>query len=147
MLRWSSRLRRAAAFLLGVHLLQVVLLAASAVCERGMTSGTVEAITGQVAAAMPAHDHAAHGHGHGAHPSGVTTAVPAATPESAPAHHHAPESDGECPMAMACTVTAVAAELPTLETPVVLVTADVVPHVAQVPASLHHAPEPPPPRA
>lgn len=145
MLRWSSRLRRAAALLLGVHLLQVVLLAASAVCERGMTSGTVKAITGQVAAAMPDHDHSVHQHG--AHPSGVTTAVPAATPESAPAHHHAPQSDGECPMAMACTVTAVAAELPTLETPVVLVTAEVVPHVAQVPASLHLAPEPPPPRA
>jgi len=139
--RWSSRVRRATSLVLGVHLLQVLLLAASAVCERGATANALPATT-QMAAGGPVGHHAT-SHQHNGHGTAVTTSAP----ESPPAPHHAPTSDGACPMAMACTVTAMAATLPTIESPVVRVAAEIVPHVAEAPASLHHAPEPPPPRA
>jgi hypothetical protein len=139
--RWSSRVRRAASLVLGVHLLQVLLLAASAVCERGATANAMPATTRLAAGALVGHH--ARSHQHGGHGTAVTTPAP----ESLPPQHHAPTSDGACPMAMACTVTAMAAELPTIESRVVRVAAELVPHVAEAPASLHHAPEPPPPRA
>lgn len=139
MSRWSIRLRRAASLLLGVHLLQVILLAASAVCDPVATAVSMDAA--QSVAVAPAHAH----HGHGLVATGVAPAADEGLQQTAPAHHKSQNSS--CPMAMACTVTAVMAPVPSIASSVVQVPTLPVVHTASAPLSMRGAPEPPPPRA
>lgn len=143
MTRWSLRLRRAASLLLGVHLLQIVLLAASAVCE--LSGAPVQSAAAAHTTGGAHHHEAASGRSaHGGH-HGVTTVEQGdAAP---PAHHHMPSDAGTCPMAMACTVTAVVARVPAIETHVVTIATSDISQVLEAPASTRRAPEPPPPRA
>jgi len=134
MIRWSSRFRRAAAVLVGLHLLQVVLLAASAVCD--LSIGDAQDHTAAVAVATAAPSH------HGEH--GVEQHAPAG--ESSPDTPHHTSHTTSCPMAMACAVTAVVVPVPTLESREVRVSAARIGHDAHMLRSMHHAPEPPPPR-
>jgi hypothetical protein len=151
MSRWSTRLRRAASLLLGVHLLQVILLAASAVCDLPGAASAHTAHAAQVTAAavgsddqhrahhaQPEHDHAGRGE-----PGAELSADQSSQHPS----HHTPAQNAACPMAMACTVTAVVAPVPTFVTTEVQVPTLRVPHTASAPLSLRLAPEPPPPRA
>lgn len=141
--RWSTRLRRASALLMGVHLLQVILLAVSAVCEPRMVLPGHASAAGQTIEAHVASAHQLVGH-HAAVPHAATGADTAAP--GAPAHH-APDSGAPCPMAMACTVSAVLAPSPTFVTTEVLVENPRLAHLATAPRSTRLAPEPPPPRA
>ena len=123
----------AAIALFGVQLLQGVLPAAGAACERPITSAAMPMLAGAAqgpaaASTAPAHHH------HG---------VPDA-PVSAPAEHtHGPAA---CPMAMACTVVGVMS--PVVVVSIVDVAIDVhrPVHAADWPVSPDIAPEPPPPR-
>lgn len=128
--------------LLSVQLLQVILLAASAVCDpaAGAVPGGASPLAMPVASA-PQHHHGEHV-SHDVQRINDSDEKPAGAP-SAPSHH-APSAP--CPMAMACTVTAVVAEVPTIATGTVIVPALVLSHEADAPASVHPAPETPPPR-
>ena len=118
----------AAIALFGVQLLQGVLPAAGAVCER--QAAPTPALVGaeQPPAATGSHHH------HDAAPPH----------ESAPAEH--PQAPTACPMAMACTVVGVLS--PAVVVSIVDVAIDVhrPVHAADWPVSLDLAPEPPPPR-
>jgi hypothetical protein len=123
----------AAIALFGVQLLQGVLPAAGASCERPIAP-----------AAMPMLAGTAHG------PSATTTApahhhhaVPDA-PESAPAEH--PHAPAACPMAMACTVVGVLSSAVEVSTVDVAIDVHRPVHAADWPVSPDIAPEPPPPR-
>jgi predicted component of type VI protein secretion system len=153
MIRWSARLRRAASLLLGVQLLQVILLAASAVCDPAvLTSGSplagIDSPAAAVSAAVPerasalVHHHAEHAVHSQAAPAASDEPFPAEP--SAPAHH---DPAADCPMAMACTVTAVIADVPTIATRTVIVPALALSQDPEAPASVRPAPETPPPRA
>lgn len=148
MSRWLSRLRRSAAVLLGVHLLQVTLVVASSVCEPAALA-TVTAFTTDAAATphTAAHEMAHHDMAH--HASHVAAASPANEPRSTdgsgPLHEHGP-AGATCPMAMTCTVVAVASTAPVITTLVVSVPDAPVGHAGLAPRSLRLAPEPPPPR-
>lgn len=142
MSRWSSRFRRAAAVLVGLQLWQVVLLAASAACDlsngdvphHASASDVVAAADAAVVAAsapMPHSDHRA------AH-------APAGEP-SPDAPHHTTHTTS-CPMAMACAVTAVVVAVPVVESRELHVGTARIGHDAPMLFSLHHTPEPPPPR-
>lgn len=125
MTRWSARLRRAATLVFSVHLLQLVLLAASAACELGV--------------AAP----------HGLSPHGVAQHSPAHGGHHAPQHsqQHDQSTDASCPMAMACSATAVVVEGPAITTHVVATPARVLTLDVDTPTSVRPAPETPPPRA
>jgi hypothetical protein len=150
MIRWSTRLRRAASLLLGVQLLQVILLAASAVCDPAVlarvapgvevTSPAAPAVAPQ--ASGPVHHHAEHAL-HGEQSLGTQNGSLPQEP-SAPPHH---DPAATCPMAMACTVTAVIAAVPTIDTATVIVPALALSYDPEAPASVRPAPETPPPRA
>ena len=136
MSRWTTRFRRAAAVLVGVHLLQVILLAASAVCDRSVGDAGNPPAT---VAATATHHHDGHGSAHGgAHdmPSGESA------PETPPHTSHTTS----CPMAMACAATAIVVPVPMLASGEVRVRTEAIRHDAHVLRSAHHAPEPPPPR-
>ena len=119
----------AAIALFGVQLLQGVLPAAGAACERQtMATPTPALVSGaQPPAASGAHHH-------------HDTSAPA----PAPSEH--PQTPAACPMAMACTVVGVV--IPAVMVSIVDVAIDVHRplHVAGSPVSLDIAPEPPPPR-
>lgn len=120
----------AAIALFGVQLLQGLLPAAGAACERQLAATPAAAL---VSDAPPSSATGSHHH-HEA----------AGTDESAPAEHsHTPAA---CPMAMACTVIGVVS--PAIVVSIVDVAIDVhrPMHVANWPVSLDIAPEPPPPR-
>ena len=123
----------AAIALFGVQLLQGVLPAAGASCERPITRATMTVLAGAAqgpttATTAPAHHH---------------HAVPDA-PVSAPAEHpHAPVA---CPMAMACTVVGVLSSAVEVSTVDVAIDVHRPVHAADWPVSLDIAPEPPPPR-
>ena len=120
----------AAIALFSVQLLQGVLPAAGAVCEREAaappTPALVRAAQPPAATGSPHHHDAAPPH------------------ESAPAEH--PQAPTACPMAMACTVVGVLS--PAVVVSIVDVAIDVhrPVHAADWPVSLDLAPEPPPPR-
>lgn len=120
----------AAIALFGVQLLQGVLPAAGAVCEREAAAPPTPAL---VRAAQPPAATGSHHHHDAAPPH-----------ESAPAEH--PQAPTACPMAMACTVVGVLS--PAVVVSIVDVAIDVHRpiHVADWPVSLDLAPEPPPPR-
>lgn len=149
MTRWATRFRRAASLLLGVHLLQVILLAASAVCDR--SAGTLPAQA--PAAAVHAGHHGSPGHGgtdgHDAHLASQV-ASPVASHHAAPheprhdSHHGSHTTD--CPMAMACAASAVLVPVEQLATVEVRVPPTRITHETRALHSLHLAPEPPPPR-
>lgn len=155
--RWSTRLRRAASILLGVHLLQVVLLAASAVCDPvtggashdslTMAPPVIASVHAPSSAPHTAHEApvAANHHGHHHVPASSADAAHPSSPDTAPAPHHAP-SGAPCPMAMACTVTAIVAPVPTIATREVFVATERVTERTTAPRSTRVAPEPPPPR-
>lgn len=158
MSRWLSRLRRSGAVLLGVHLLQVMLVVAGSVCEPAALAAVkafaTEAVTPyDLAAGVAAHHEMAHhemAHHDMAHHAGhVATVSPAAetcgTDDSAPLHEHGP-AGATCPMAMTCTVVAMASTAPVITTRVVSVPDAPAGHAGLAPRSLHLAPEPPPPR-
>ncbi|GAB1344132.1 hypothetical protein [Gemmatimonas sp.] len=147
MTRWSMRLRRAAGVLLAVHLLQIVLLAANSICESPALTALAPAAA-DVAAAPDAASHAAHAH-HVVSGDAQTTGAPVAdsTDGSTQAPHHAPTPGATCPMAMACSVTAVVAQVPEVASTIVDVPTIRVWHVVATPRTVHGAPEPPPPRA
>lgn len=135
MSRWSTRFRRAASLLLGVHLLQVILLAASAVCDLPAMSTARETQVAEVTGALDAHaSHALH---HVAPPVGDT-------PQEAP--HHTTHTTS-CPMAMACVATAIVAPVPVLASHELRIGTDRIVHETRVLRSMREAPEPPPPRA
>lgn len=153
MSRWLSRLRRSAAVLLGVHLLQVMLVVAGSVCEPAALAAVkafaTEAVTPyDLAAGVAAHHEMAH-HAMAHHAGHVATVSPAAetcgTDDSAPLHEHGP-AGATCPMAMTCTVVAMASTAPVITTRVVSVPDAPAGHAGLAPRSLHLAPEPPPPR-
>ena len=131
MSRRSTRFRRAAAVLVGVHLLQVILLAASAVCD--LSLGGAGNHSASVAVAAPLHhgEHAAHH---------------APTSESSPDTPHHTSHTTSCPMAMACAATAIVVPVPMLASNEVRVRTERIGHDARVLRSTHQAPEPPPPR-
>lgn len=120
----------AAIALFGVQLLQGVLPAAGAVCERQAAAPPTPAL---VSAEQPPAATGSHHHHDAAPPH-----------ESAPAEH--PQAPTACSMAMACTVVGVLS--PAVVVSIVDVAIDVHRpiHVADWPVSLDLAPEPPPPR-
>jgi hypothetical protein len=126
---WATRFRRAAVVLVGVHLLQVILLAASAVCDLSIAAPTDHAA--HTAAAMPAH-HSGHD-------------VPMSE-SSQDAPHHTSHTTS-CPMAMACAATAIIVPVPMLASHEVQVGTERIVHDGLVLSSTRQAPEPPPPRA
>jgi len=171
MSRWSIRFRRVAPLFLGLHLLQVILLAASAACDRqavhrdarlGAAVATLRSASVPPSGASMVHDgHAPGGDahdGHAAHPAVATAAVidvelselrgtaPKADHGSTHPSHHG-SGGADCPMAMACTVTAVVAPVPTIATTEVQIIAQRVSHRMTTPRSMPLAPETPPPRA
>lgn len=130
--RWATRFRRAAVVLVGVHLLQVILLAASAVCDLSIAAPTDHAA--HTAAAIPAH----HGAQHSDH------GVPMSE-SSQDAPHHTSHTTS-CPMAMACAATAIIVPVPMLASHEVQVGTERIVHDGLVLRSKRQAPEPPPPR-
>lgn len=136
MTRWSRRFRRAASLVLGVHLLQVILLAASAVCD--LSAGAVSAQPPVASAAQTAP--ANHGVHHVTHDMAPTSDTPA----DHGSHHETHTTN--CPMAMACAASAVLVPVEQLATNEVRVVANRIAHKTEVLRSLQHAPEPPPPR-
>lgn len=125
MTRWSARLRRAATLVFSVHLLQLVLLAASAACELGATAP------------------------HGPSQHGVAQHAPAHAGHHSPQHSQQPDQspDAGCPMAMACSATAIVVEIQTITTHVVVTPTRVLSLDVDTPTSVRPAPETPPPRA
>ncbi len=136
---WSNRVRRAAAVLVGLQLMQVVLLTASAVCDLSIGDVPHHAPASDVAAAAVVAASAPMAHGdHGA----------AHAPEGEPspdAPHHTTHTTS-CPMAMACAATAVVVAVPVLASGEMRVGAARIGHDVPMLYSMHHAPEPPPPR-
>ncbi len=125
MTRWSARLRRAATLVFSVHLLQLVLLAASAACELGVAAPH----------SPSQHGAAQHSPAHGGHHS----------PQHSQQQDQSP--DASCPMAMACSATAIVAEIQTITTRVVVTPSRVLSLDVDTPTSVRPAPETPPPRA
>jgi hypothetical protein len=119
----------AAIALFGVQLLQGVLPAAGAVCERQTVATPAPSL---VSAAQPPAATGAHHH----HEAGA----------SGPAPSEHPHTPAACPMAMACTVVGIVS--PSVVVSIVDVAIDVhrPVHAADWPVSLDVAPEPPPPR-
>lgn len=143
MTRWMARLRRSAAALLGIHLLQATVLVASPACEPAATATIVSAAHSD-AAPLTAHlEH--HEHHVGSHVAPPDSGTLPSEDGSVPAPTRHP-SGVACPMAMTCTVAAVVTTSPVLATR--LVDVSTVPSAAAllVPPSLRFAPEPPPPR-
>ena len=122
----------AAIALFGVQLLQGVLPAAGAACERQAAASPTPALVSDVQPTAVTVSH----HHHGA----TDTTAPA----PAPAEH--PHTPAACPMAMACAVVGVMS--PAVVVSIVDVAIDVhrPVHAAVSPVSLDIAPEPPPPR-
>lgn len=130
--RWATRFRRAAIVLVGVHLLQVILLAASAVCDVSIAAPTDHAA--HTVAAMPA----SHGDHHSEHHAPMSDSSP-----DTPHHTSHPTS---CPMAMACAATAIIVPVPMLASREVQVSTERIIHDGLALSSMHQTPEPPPPR-
>lgn len=140
MSRWSTRFRRAAAVLVGVHLLQVILLAASAVCD--LSFGKAAGHTATVAAIAAEHHPEHHGEQSGAHHAPASESAQTA-PQHAP--HHTSHTTS-CPMAMACAATAIVVPVPALASHEVRVSAERIGYEAHMLYSTYQPPEPPPPR-
>jgi len=119
----------AAIALFGVQLLQGVLPAAGAVCERQMVATPTPALE---SAAQPPAATGSHHHHH------------ASAPGPAPSEH--PHTPVACPMAMACTVVGVVSSAVVVSTIDVAIDVHRPVHAADWPVSLDIAPEPPPPR-
>lgn len=130
MRHWSARFRRAT-LLLSVHLLQVILLAASAVCD-------VAPSAAPTTASIVADATRAQGDGHAHH--GDTRAP------STPATPHHESHTTACPMAMACASSAFMAPLPVVVSREVAVESARIGNDSVELRSMHLAPEPPPPR-
>lgn len=159
MSRWTSRLRRAAVALMGIHLLQVILLAAGAACDPATAQGTAHHLLPTVApaaavlsssdAGQPAahahHDAAHDAAGHHAHTASGTPTSQVAVP-SEHGHDHGPQHT-TCPMAMACAATAVMTHVPSWPVQVITLASRVVTYETGAPDAARPAPEPPPPRA
>ena len=124
-----NRLRRPLAVLLALLLLQVTGLGAGAGCALTTPLAPVPGVVGH------AEEHEAHGQAHHHAP-----------PRSAPGHG-GQQAPLHCAMAASCAIVALAAVDPALGTTSSLVTAAIVVHDDDLPASLGQAPEPPPPRA
>lgn len=120
----------AAIALFGVQLLQGVLPAAGAACERQTAATPTPALVSDVQPAAVTGSH----HHHDA----------AGIDESAPAEH--PHTPADCPMAMACTVVGVVSSTVVVSTVDVAIDVHRPVHAAVSPVSLDIAPEPPPPR-
>ncbi len=134
--RWATRFRRAAILLVGVHLLQVILLAASAVCDASIAAPTDHAA--HTVATMPA-SHGEHlSEHHGGHQRPMS--------ESSPDTPHHTSHTTSCPMAMACAATAIIVPVPVLASREVQVSTERIVHDGLVLSSMRLAPEPPPPR-
>jgi len=134
--RWATRFRRAAVVLVGVQLLQVILLAASAVCDVSIAAPTDHAA--QTVTAMPASHGEHHSGHHGGHHAPMT--------ESSPDTPHHTSHTTSCPMAMACAATAIVVPVPVLASREVQVSTERIVHDGLVLSSMRLAPEPPPPR-
>ncbi len=120
----------AAIALFGVQLLQGVLPAAGAICERQTAATPTPALAS--VAVPPAATGSHHHHDAGGPQS------------SAPAQH--PQAPTACPMAMACTVVGVVSSAVVVSTIDVTVAVHRPVHVADWPVSLDVATEPPPTR-
>lgn len=132
MTRWSFHLRRAAPLSLGMQLLQLLLVAASAVCDPVSTG--VATAGPDVAVVVAAHHHGA-----------SESQTPVDQPSHGPSHDpvHMPAA---CPMAMVCAVSAVVATWPSIDEQTVTVMPRVMSHNDRTPFTVRRAPEPPPPR-
>ncbi len=136
------RRRIAAIALFGVQLLQGVLPAAGAACERTAVADA----PARIATTADPHQH---------HAAEVNELSPSAPMANAHASHQAPQpvpvqhshAPAACPMAMACTVVGVMSAAVAVSTVDVAVDVHRPRHVADWPVSLDIAPEPPPPRA
>jgi hypothetical protein len=119
----------AAIALFGVQLLQGVLPAAGAVCERQTAAIPTPALVSDVQPTAVTGSHHHHD---------------ATAPAPAPSEH--PHSPAACPMAMACTVVGVVSSAVVVSTIDVAIDVHRPVHAADWPVSLDLAPEPPPPR-
>lgn len=136
------RRRIAAIALFGVQLLQGVLPAAGAACERIAVADA----PARIATTADPHQH---------HAAAVSEASSPAPIGNAHANHQAPQpvpgqhshAPAACPMAMACTVVGVMSAAVAVTTVDVAVDVHRPLHVSDWPVSLDVAPEPPPPRA
>ena len=134
-MRARTRLfRRLVAILCGVLMVHTSWMAATASCERHPQDA--EYATAVVSATTTA---SAHGHHH-AEP---VAQLPAPV---APASHHNATS-WNCPMAMACTLSVMTADVPVVTTRTVAIGTTLPTHVAGAPRGTVTTPEPPPPRA
>jgi len=122
----------AAIALFGVQLLQGLLPAAGAACERQTAATPTPALVSDVppTAVIDSHHH---------HDATDTTA-----PAPAPSEH--PHTPVACPMAMACTVVGVVSSTVVVSTVDVAIDVHRPVHAADSPVSLDIAPETPPPR-
>ena len=129
----------AAIALSGAHLLQGLLPAAGAACERL----TITAVIAPAAGATAGHHHDMVSNQASPIHARTTNAALAA-PASAPGQHrHAPAA---CPMAMSCTVGGVLSSRVAVTITVVAIDVHRSVQTADWPVSLDIAPEPPPPR-
>ncbi len=119
----------AAIALFGVQLLQGVLPAAGAVCERQMAAIPTPALVSDVPPTAVTGSHHHHD---------------ATAPAPAPSEH--PHWPAACPMAMACTAVGVVSSAVVVSSIDVAIDVHRPMHVAGSPVSLDIAPEPPPPR-
>ena len=125
-------LRRLGAILFGVLMMHTSWMAATASCDGPALH---QGATAQAAHASHTAEANAHAHHH---------APPADLP--APHHDHDDASRTSCPMAMACTLSVVAAALPTVDVVTVALATALPTFVADAPHWALVAPEPPPPR-
>jgi hypothetical protein len=138
MQRRAAFFRRLGAILCTVLMMHTSWMAATASCEQptyGVGGSAHVLPNAEVSAPMSAHANGpAPAHHHHA------PAAPSTPPTS---HHDAPAS---CPMAMACTLSVMTAEVPTIEVHTVAQTSAMPTSVADAPHWALVAPEPPPPR-
>lgn len=130
MLRILRTCRRAGALLIGVLLLHTSWLASSSACElRGGADLSV--------AATAPHATDPHAHHH-------TVPSPLPADPTTPLHD---SSSAMCPMAMACALSAVTTDVPSVTVPVVIVGEQSPQSGETRRGATRLAPEPPPPRA
>lgn len=151
LLRVFARLRRHTALLCATLLAHSLWMAASATCESVTAGGPERAVASGPGSAAPVHVHGVPAsvpasRAHASHAPLAAHAIHDAAPTQSPVAPLPPHPVA-CPMAMACAVSAMQVDVPTLHMRTLAQHEDVRDATATMPRSVLSAPEPPPPRA
>ncbi|HEY0930443.1 MAG TPA: hypothetical protein VGE27_11040 [Gemmatimonas sp.] len=152
LLHLALRFRRFLGMALGVHVLVTALITALAACNPVLDATSSAQSPRLTAQSSPTKAHSdSHGTSHTAasptsdYGSHASHDVPSSN-DGTTSHHHG-STTVACPMSMACAVSAMASEVPSLDTRATLVASALVLENDSLPRSSRLAPEPPPPRA